>query len=39
MTNNQINDNLIEIIQLSLTIFRWFKFTLKPPNRITSGKL
>ena len=39
ITNNQINDNLIKIIQLSLTIFRWFKFTLKPPNSITHDKL
>ena len=30
---------LIKIIQFCLKVFRWFKFTLKPPNRITREKL
>ena len=30
---------LIKIIQFYLKDFRWFKFTLKPPNRIMGEKL
>ena len=39
ITRNSIIRKLIKIIQFCLKVFRWFKFTLKPPNRITNGKL
>ena len=41
ITRNSIIRKLIKIIQfcLKVFVFRWFKFTLKPPNSITRDKL
>ena len=35
---NKMSHCCVELLQV-FTLFRWFKFTLKPPNRITRNKL